>query len=259
MPVSPASAARVAPPASTEQCALTQQVNAEDRGNSAVGVILTSFRTEDAAKSSGWWTLITNFSSYGWTGSNYSDAWTNADLGPAFLNSLAIALPATFVPILIAAFAAYAFTFMQFKFRDTLFIISDDRERIRQRVIRIMDPNCHAESPKSRLSRIIGNVRVVSADAVLTEKGDGFIITYTIDEGPRYKIADVAVNVNVVWTVAFSSTVIVVFCVPNFSCQATISYSPAGKPLMLKLPSSPAWGPAPLSRARPATRGLCPC
>lgn len=39
------------------------------------------------------------------------------------------------------------------------------------------------------------DVRVVSADAVLTEKGDGFIITYTIDEGPRYKIADVAVNV----------------------------------------------------------------
>ena len=89
----------------------------------AVGVILTSFRTEDAAKSSGWWTVITNFSSYGWTGSNYSDAWTNADLGPAFLNSLAIALPATFIPILIAAFAAYAFTFMEFKFRDTLFII----------------------------------------------------------------------------------------------------------------------------------------
>ena len=39
------------------------------------------------------------------------------------------------------------------------------------------------------------DVRVVSADAVLNEKGDGFIITYTIDEGPRYKIADVAVNI----------------------------------------------------------------
>jgi len=39
------------------------------------------------------------------------------------------------------------------------------------------------------------DVQVISADAVLNEKGDGFIITYTIDEGPRYKIADVAVNV----------------------------------------------------------------
>ena len=89
----------------------------------AVGVIFTSFRTEDAAKSTGWWTFFQNFGDYGWTFTNYTDAWTNANLGPAFLNSLAIALPATFIPILIAAFAAYAFTFMQFKFRDTLFIV----------------------------------------------------------------------------------------------------------------------------------------
>lgn len=52
--------------------------------------------------------------------------------------------------------------------RTTLFIIADDRERIRQRVIRVLDPNCHAEYPKSRLSRILGNVRI-AAD------GDGFV------------------------------------------------------------------------------------
>ncbi|WP_374333024.1 outer membrane protein assembly factor BamA, partial [Aestuariivirga sp.] len=39
------------------------------------------------------------------------------------------------------------------------------------------------------------DVQVISADAVLNAAGDGFTITYTIDEGPRYKIADVAVNV----------------------------------------------------------------
>ncbi|WP_421695256.1 outer membrane protein assembly factor BamA [Aestuariivirga sp.] len=39
------------------------------------------------------------------------------------------------------------------------------------------------------------DVRVVSADAVLAPDGNGFTITYTIEEGPRYKIADVAVNV----------------------------------------------------------------
>lgn len=89
----------------------------------AIGVLLTSFRTEAMAQSTGWWTLFTNFGNYGWTISNYTEAWTSAELGPAFLNSLAIALPATFIPILIAAFAAYAFTFMQFKFRDTLFIV----------------------------------------------------------------------------------------------------------------------------------------
>lgn len=39
------------------------------------------------------------------------------------------------------------------------------------------------------------DVRVISAEAVMTEKGDGFIITYTLEEGPRYKVADVAVNI----------------------------------------------------------------
>ena len=37
------------------------------------------------------------------------------------------------------------------------------------------------------------DVRVVSADAVLED--DGFVVTYTIEEGQRYKVADVAVNV----------------------------------------------------------------
>ena len=40
-------------------------------------------------------------------------------MGTAFVNSLAITLPATIIPILIAAFAAYAFTFMQFPGRDS--------------------------------------------------------------------------------------------------------------------------------------------
>ena len=43
-------------------------------------------------------------------------------MGNAFINSLAITLPATFIPILIAAFAAYAFTFMEFSGRDFLFL-----------------------------------------------------------------------------------------------------------------------------------------
>ncbi len=45
--------------------------------------------------------------------------------------------------------------------RTTLFTIADNAERIRQRVIRVMDPNCHAEFPKSRTRRFISNVRIV--------------------------------------------------------------------------------------------------
>src|SRR6185295_496372 len=48
--------------------------------------------------------------------------------------------------------------------RSTLFLVADDRERIRQRVIRINDPNCHAEYQRSRTRRMISNVRIVAAE-----------------------------------------------------------------------------------------------
>lgn len=45
------------------------------------------------------------------------------DMSGAFLNSLAVAIPSTAIPILIAAFAAYGFAWMQFPGRRTFFII----------------------------------------------------------------------------------------------------------------------------------------
>ncbi len=39
------------------------------------------------------------------------------------------------------------------------------------------------------------DVNVISADANLTPDGEHFVITFTIEEGPRYKVADVAVSV----------------------------------------------------------------
>ena len=42
---------------------------------------------------------------------------------------------------------------------DTLFIIADDIVRLRERVIRLKDPACHAEYPPSRTRRFIANVR----------------------------------------------------------------------------------------------------
>jgi alpha-glucoside transport system permease protein len=89
-----------------------------------IGVIVTSFRTVDDANTSGWWTIFAHPSDLGrLTGGNYGTAIDNGHLGTAFMNSVAIALPATFIPILIAAFAAYAFTFMEFKGRNFLFIL----------------------------------------------------------------------------------------------------------------------------------------
>lgn len=90
----------------------------------AIGVLITSFRTPEDALESGWWTVILHPATWtDFTFENYQQAWTQAGLGSAFVNSLAIALPATFIPILIAAFAAYAFTFMEFKGKEFLFIV----------------------------------------------------------------------------------------------------------------------------------------
>ena len=45
------------------------------------------------------------------------------DMSQAFLNSVAVSIPATVIPILIAAFAAYAFAWMSFPGRRILFIM----------------------------------------------------------------------------------------------------------------------------------------
>ena len=59
---------------------------------------------------------------------------------------------------------------------NTLYIISDDRERIRQRIIRIKDPNCHAEYPHSRTCRLITNVRIVGVDGDLVTVAANFVV-----------------------------------------------------------------------------------
>jgi p-cumate 2,3-dioxygenase subunit beta len=59
--------------------------------------------------------------------------------------------------------------------RSTLFTIADDRERIRQRLIRVNDPNCHAEYPKSRTRRMISNVRILDVDGDLITVAANFV------------------------------------------------------------------------------------
>lgn len=85
------------------------------------GTVVTSFRTVDAVNSSGWWTVLTSpldLTQYTFAG--YRQVWSS-EMARSFLNSMVVTLPAVLIPILIAGFAAYAFTFMDFRGRKILF------------------------------------------------------------------------------------------------------------------------------------------
>ena len=70
--------------------------------------------------------------------------------------------------------------------RYTLFTIADDMVRLRERVIRLKDPNCHAEFPPSRTRRLISNVRVVGSEGDVVSVTANFIVyRYRRNEAPR--------------------------------------------------------------------------
>ncbi len=87
------------------------------------GVLITSFRPEALVDATGWWTALAHpFRGAEWTLENYRLALDTGGFGNAFLNSLAVAIPSTVIPITIAAFAAYAFSWMEFRGRYVMFV-----------------------------------------------------------------------------------------------------------------------------------------
>jgi alpha-glucoside transport system permease protein len=88
------------------------------------GLLISSLRPQDAINSSGWWTVFAHpFETTQWTLANYQRVLTTDGMGDAFLNSLVVTVPSVVIPITIAAFAAYAFAWMQFPGRTILFVI----------------------------------------------------------------------------------------------------------------------------------------
>lgn len=88
-----------------------------------LGLIVSSFRVRDAVLSTGWWTAFALPMDWTqWTLENYQAVLDSRGFGNAFLNSLAVTIPATVIPITVAAFAAYAFAWMDFPGRNLLFV-----------------------------------------------------------------------------------------------------------------------------------------
>lgn len=120
-----------------------------------LGLLITSFRPISKINTSGWWTILTpkdddtsrlTLNNYidaivGYRGTNtyledcaageqsvtlncnITDIFNPRGMGRAFLNSLIVTVPATILPILFAAFAGYAFAWLDFKGRYLLFAI----------------------------------------------------------------------------------------------------------------------------------------
>ena len=87
-------------------------------------LLFTSVRSIQDINTSIWWTLL--WTPHQFTLQNYSTVLhtaTSIGMGQAFLNSLIITIPATILPILIAAGAAYAFAWLRFPLRNTIFLV----------------------------------------------------------------------------------------------------------------------------------------
>ena len=84
-----------------------------------LGLLVTSFRPRADIQSTGWWDIF----NLHLTLENYSLVLQAQGMFQAFLNTVFIAVPSTLLPLAICAMAAYAFSWMKFPFRDTLFLI----------------------------------------------------------------------------------------------------------------------------------------
>lgn len=88
------------------------------------GLFLSSFRPQQLIQTTGWWTIFQN---PGFTIDNYATALqagnSQLNMAGAFVNSIAITLPATIIPITVALLASYAFAWMEFRGRNMLFIL----------------------------------------------------------------------------------------------------------------------------------------
>ncbi|HUG48478.1 MAG TPA: carbohydrate ABC transporter permease [Candidatus Limnocylindria bacterium] len=89
-----------------------------------LGLFVTSFRNPRDITVTGWWeALLQPFREGQWTLSNYNLVLGTEGMSDAFLNSLIVTIPATVIPITIAAFAAYAFAWIKFPGRSVLFAL----------------------------------------------------------------------------------------------------------------------------------------
>jgi alpha-glucoside transport system permease protein len=85
-----------------------------------IGLLVTSFRPRGDIQVTGWWE---SFLQFRYTLNNYQEVLTSQGMLEAFVNTFLIAVPSTLIPLTLASMAAYAFSWLNFPFRDGLFLL----------------------------------------------------------------------------------------------------------------------------------------
>ena len=85
-----------------------------------VGLLITSLRPRSLAEISPWWEALLNPIGTVWTLDAYRNSLEGGMLS-SLINTIAVTVPATILPLMIAANAAYAFTFLKFKGKEFFF------------------------------------------------------------------------------------------------------------------------------------------
>ena len=85
------------------------------------GLLMSSFRSAADNNQSGWWTAITDPAQL--TIANYQTLLDNEGLVRSFFNTVLISVPSSLILVLIAALAAFAFAWIDFKGRDVIFLV----------------------------------------------------------------------------------------------------------------------------------------
>lgn len=89
-----------------------------------LGLLTSSLRAPQAVATSGWWNVFLNPTEFTQlTLANYRQVLAQSGMAQAFWNSFLITLPATLLPMLLGAFAAFAFAWLDFPGRDPLFLV----------------------------------------------------------------------------------------------------------------------------------------
>ena len=86
-----------------------------------LGLFLTSLFAPTDVNNLGWWEIFSKPSLA--TFENYQSIWHDQSIRSAFFTTVWIALGGTFLPIIIAALAGYAFAWLDFPGRDWLFVL----------------------------------------------------------------------------------------------------------------------------------------